>query len=177
MLIKLIGWLLSREAVATAIINHAMKTPYSHLPSNEDPSYMERYWVFNPYGRLEDRQSDPKYWWFPWSIRIHHIKRADGERDMHDHPWNARTFILRGAYEEWRPVKGSDGPLLLWPLEKRVMRAGMSAQLLFGEYHRISRVTEGGVWTLFISGKYQGMWGFLENGVKVPWREYLDKHK
>jgi hypothetical protein len=32
---------------------------------------------------------------------------------------------------------------------------------------------DGGATTLFITGKYRGTWGFLVDGVKVPWREYL----
>lgn len=39
--------------------------------------------------------------------------------------------------------------------------------------HRISEVSEGGVYTLFISGKWRGVWGFLVDGVKVPWKKYL----
>jgi hypothetical protein len=29
------------------------------------------------------------------------------------------------------------------------------------------------VWTLFITWRYQGTWGFDVDGSKVPWREYL----
>jgi hypothetical protein len=29
------------------------------------------------------------------------------------------------------------------------------------------------VWTLFCLGRQKGEWGFMVEGKKVPWREYL----
>ncbi|EJL90447.1 hypothetical protein PMI15_00260, partial [Polaromonas sp. CF318] len=104
--------------------------------------------------------------WLP-SIRIHRIMREDQDRDFHDHPWNARTIVLRGGYTEALPGQ----PYL------RTRLPGMTGRLLFGEYHRITSVSVGGVWTLFFTWKYQGTWGFLVDGKKVPWREYLGKNK
>ncbi|KKI24516.1 hypothetical protein WX98_19415 [Pseudomonas syringae pv. persicae] len=40
-------------------------------------------------------------------------------------------------------------------------------------YHRIDEVSPGGVYTLFITSRWKGDWGFLVNGVKVAWREYI----
>lgn len=90
---------------------------------------------------------------------------------MHDHPWNVRTFILRGWYSEerasWnRPYDSK--------VRFRFRMRGDTARLLFGEYHRITAVSPGGVWTLFITGKKRGTWGFQVNGTKAPWREYLN---
>lgn len=51
-------------------------------------------------------------------------------------------------------------------------RPGDTVRLSFGEYHRIDSVSNGGVFTLFISGPYQGTWGFLVDGIKVPWKKY-----
>lgn len=159
----LIAWILSRNAVATAIINYALRTPYFHLPSNEDPSYMERYWVFNPYVRKNNKQGRSKYTWFPWNIRVHWIKRADREQHLHDHPWNARTIILKGWYEEERL-----GDRFTWLRYK-----GQTATIGYEQYHRIVKVADDGAWTLFISGPYQGFWGFLVDGVKIHYKKYL----
>lgn len=161
---------LTRPAVADRLINYAMRTPYSHLPSNDDPSYMARYWVFNPY----DRVTNVARWapLIPFSIRVHHIKRADNERHLHDHPWNARTIILWGWYiEEREAYRVRQGRCSIINLHTR--RPGDTARLGFEEYHRICEVSPGGVWTLFISWRWRGVWGFLVDGVKVPWREYL----
>ncbi|SFD07419.1 hypothetical protein SAMN05216577_11616 [Pseudomonas citronellolis] len=163
---------LARPRVAEALIHYAKRTPYMHLPSNENPSYMERYWVFNPY----DRETNVPRWasLIPWSFRVHHIKREDTDRHMHDHPWDARTIILKGWYVEKRLVDDAD-----W-CERfgrdhtlHIRRRGDTAPLRFGEYHSITEVSEGGVYTLFISGRWRGVWGFLVNGVKVPWKKYL----
>lgn len=35
----------------------------------------------------------------PWfSIRLHHWFHSDDNRNMHDHPWNFYTLILKGSY-------------------------------------------------------------------------------
>lgn len=174
--------IVSKPKVADYLIRRAMKTPFSHLPSNEDPSYMARYWLFNPY---PESSKDRSRWQFPWSIRIHHIKRADNERDMHDHPWNARTIILKGAYKERRfadeavraMIDHPEGSTIDWSkaeaFEYFTRYPGSTAKIEHNEYHTITKVTTGGTWTMFISGPWLGDWGFLREGKKVWWRTYL----
>lgn len=181
---NLIARTAARPAVANWLIRRAIKTPYLHLPSNANPSYMERYWVFNPYDRVTNK---PRWRFCPWSIRIHHIKREDYDRDLHDHPWNARTIILKGWYTEKRRLELTD-PMLTHALadlakimpvvnaeatQHFLRQPGDTAKLGFGEYHAITDVADGGVWTLFISGPWRGVWGFLVDGVKIPWKTYL----
>lgn len=174
---SLIAGLLARPAVAEWLIERARLTPYQHIMSSDGRElYMGRWWLFNPY----DRDTHKARWrWFPWSIRIHHIMRPDADRDLHDHPWNARTIILRGGYTEQRLIDPADpvlGALCVppgaLPTEYLTRFAGDTARLNHGEYHRIDEVSPGGVFTLFITSRYQGNWGFLVNGVKVPWRDY-----
>lgn len=158
---------LARPAVSKWLIKRAKRTPYFHITSSDGLDvYMERYWLFNPYPPKNDGAGRRWGDWVP-SVRLHCIMREDQDRDQHDHPWNARTFILRGWYDEVRQGE------VIW--EDRLIRrsAGDTARLCFGEYHRITEVSEGGVWTLFITGRKRGTWGFLVNGRKVPWREYL----
>lgn len=158
MLLKLLARFLARPAVTDWLIRRAMRTPYTHIDKDGDV-YMYRYWLFNPY----KENSSGKGNWFPISIRLHHIVRPDQDRHMHDHPWNARTFILRGWYIE----KREEGRYY-WRGE------GETAKLNFGEYHYITGISPlHGAWTLFVTGKYRGTWGFLVNGAKVKWREYL----
>lgn len=169
----LIAKFLARPAVTNWLIRRATKTPYYHITSSDGSEvYMYRYWLFNPY----PLHSSGKKNWFPISIRLHHIMRKDHDRDMHDHPWNARTFILRGSYTEVRPyiqVFDSDGVVQYSDDKLYERHAGQTATLKYGEYHRILQVSDGGVWTMFITGKYRGTWGFLVNGVKVRYRKYL----
>ncbi|WP_123633210.1 hypothetical protein [Pseudomonas viridiflava] len=165
---RLLAKLLARPAIAAWLITRAQNTPYLHIRSADGQEvYMGRWWLFNPY---DSETRVRRFNWSPWSVRIHHIKRADADRDLHDHPWNARTIILRGNYTEQRLIEHSDPAALATEYITRM--PGDTAQLSFGEYHRIDEVSEDGVHTLFISGPYQGTWGFLVNGVKVAWREY-----
>lgn len=180
--------LLTKPRIADALIRFAKRTPYLHLRSPDGSVYMERYWVFNPY----DRVTNVPRWapLIPFSIRVHHIRREDLDRHLHDHPWDARTIILKGWYIEKRLVDESN-PLYQAAItripealdgceigaievtEAIWRRPGDTAALKTGQYHSICEVSDGGVYTLFISWKWRETWGFLVDGVKVPWREYL----
>jgi hypothetical protein len=178
---RLLAKLLARPAVSTWLIARAQRTPYQHIMSADgQDTYMGRWWLFNPYNR---ETHIGKYAWFPWSIRIHHILRPDADRDLHDHPWHARTVILRGSYTEQRLLEAGDPALTqllldaaakigtygdAWQATEYIDRnAGDTAELRHLEYHRIDSVSDGGVWTMFITSRWQGDWGFLVNGKKV----------
>ncbi len=183
---RLAAKLLARPAIAAWLIARAKRTPYLHIMSADGAEmYMGRWWLFNPYSRETHK---PALWWCPWSFRIHHIMRPDEDRDLHDHPWNARTVILRGWYREQR-LLAADDPVLQTLLMRAAEQGhslgeafqasehidrlpGDTARLMHGEYHRIDEVSPGGVITLFITSKWRGDWGFLVDGVKVPWRTY-----
>jgi hypothetical protein len=170
-MLKLIAEFLARPTVADRLIRRAMHTPYFHIMGEDGSIYMERYWLFNPYPHGSDGSGRRWGDWMP-SIRIHRIMREDRDDHLHDHPWNARTFILRGWYREVKPRRQCG--MSNWTPTYAVQReAGDTATLRFGEYHRIDEVSPGGVWTLFITWKKRGTWGFLVNGKKTPWREYL----
>lgn len=163
---RVLASILAQPVVVDWLIKRAILTPYTHIDG-----CMERYWLFNPYPSSEvERENRP--WWrklLP-SIRLHKILRRDLDRDPHDHPWQARTIILRGGYVEERLVEVDLGVDHYKTFNRR---SGDTATLTFGEYHRITMVTVGGVWTLFITWRKQDSWGFLVNGAKVPWRDYL----
>lgn len=162
---RAIVWLVVRNQ--NMLCGLAYERPYTHIMSPDGSEcYMGRWWLFNPYGKDADGAPTPARWpWLP-SVRLHHIQRADDDRHLHDHPWNARTIVLTG-----------------WYIEERLDRAkrfhlrgqGYTGRLLFGQYHRINEVSPGGVITLFFTWEYQGTWGFLVDGKKVAWKEYLAK--
>lgn len=53
---------------------------------------------------------------------------------------------------------------------------GDTSTLRFGEFHHIREVSPGGVWTLFITGRKRGSWGFrLPDGTKVNYRDYSEQ--
>lgn len=160
MITRLLARVASHPAVTRWLVVRSMRTPYKHLTG-----YMNRYWLFNPYAPESDGRG-AKYKRLP-SVRIHHILRKDLDRAHHDHPWDARTVILFGWYKEIRLENGQEKHYFRYP--------GDTARINFGEYHTITEVSKGGVWTLFITWPYKGTWGFLVDGVKVPWRDYLVK--
>lgn len=166
---RAIAFLLSRKLVADYLISRSRRTPYFHLEG-----YMNRWWLFNAYSSDVEKDSPERYkrkWpsWFP-SIRVHHILREDQGRHLHDHPWNARTVLLRGWYTERRINESGN-------TTEGTRSKGQTARILFGQYHSIDEVSPGGVYTLFFTWKYGGTWGFLVDGKKVPWREYTNEGK
>lgn len=164
MLWKLLAKILGIPFVASWLIKRAMRTPYFHLEG-----YMNRYWLFNRYSAVGKPDVIPRrFSWLP-SVRIHHILREDDARDLHDHPWNARTIILKGYYVERRLI---NKPSRFVICNTYLRQAGDTATINFGEYHNIDEVSDGGVWTLFIAGNSLGTWGFLVDGKKVPYKEY-----
>lgn len=183
---RLLALVLCRPFVFNWLKRRGERTPYIHLGPMHD-RYMFRYWLFNPYSKAPDGSYPARWSWLP-NIRLHHIMRADADRHLHDHPWNARTFVLRGFYLEERKGdlfnQGDEGVRILrdehgkFAGHREIWRrsAGYTGRLLFGEYHRISHIPPGGVWTLFITWKFRGDWGFDVDGVKIPHTEYLKKN-
>lgn len=151
---------LALPRVADWLIRRAERTPYFHIRDAKDPEkiYMERYWLFNPYLQEAHRS------WLP-SIRIHHIRLPDEGRDLHNHPWDARTFILRGEYTEAYQTAN-------W-VEYRTHAEGETSKVPSTLFHRIVAVPPEGVYTLFITWRKTQTWGFLVQGEFVPYKDYL----
>jgi hypothetical protein len=161
---QLIARFLARSAVADWIIRRAMRTPYDHLviaqtgrihrvpdcPITFIPGGPRAYWYMRRY-------------WFarlgPLQMRVHHICAEDPGRDVHDHPWPFRTFILRGSYVEQRGGVHYRG-------------AGDTMVMGRGEFHRIAQVADGGAWTLFVTFGPRRGWGFKVGDAVVPHEEY-----
>lgn len=141
-------WLTRNEKRVDYLIERAMETPYFNLDG-----YMNRWWLLKPSSFL------------PFSIRIHHILRRDNDRAPHNHPWAFRTIILHGWYDEClTQADGSESVTRMLP--------GMTQARSTSDYHRITEVSEGGVWTLFIMRRKSGEWGFASKGGFVHWTEY-----
>lgn len=148
MKLKIPNWLVDR------IVARAKRTPYFHLPG-----YMERYWLFQTR-------------WL--SCRVHVILRSDNERDLHDHPWNYWTVILRGGYvevtpnpfrlrnEAWNPIYQRSE----WIGPGRVLSRRATDQ------HRLELPAVRTALTLFFTGPKLRSWGFHTAAGFVPWREY-----
>jgi hypothetical protein len=100
-------------------------------------------------------------------IYLHHIHRADIERDPHDHPWWFASLVLSGAYEEivFPDKRNPTSYVLRHRLRSSLRRIGR------GGAHIITEVT-GPLWTLVITGPHRGDWGFWRRGYFISWRDY-----
>jgi hypothetical protein len=176
-----IAWLIQKRPIKKWLFELAAKRPYTHIKSPDGKEvYMYRHWLFNPY-LASGEAKRLGLGWLP-SIRLHRIMRADQDRHFHDHPWNARTIILHGWYDEQKPTLlglRRNGSKVYFPHHSTTIRAqrGDTHRLLYEQYHKITAVSPSGVITLFITWKYRGDWGFLVDGEKVLWREYLANEK
>lgn len=172
-LLRLFGALVSSPLGAACLKAYAFRTPHYHLTEPNGDVYMGRWRVVNE-GTLGSRilQALTGY----SSVRLHHIKRPDHDRDFHNHPFAYRTFIVQGFYREFY-----EEPWLLGCTirSSRIVFKGDTATGNAEKFHRISDVGPQGVWTLFCMTSNKGAWGFktdkgFVNSVKYLLRKGYD---
>ena len=153
----------TRPCLIYCIQQYASKRPYSHLFHSDGSPYMSRWWLMPKWmlGRDEFGEYFP-HDWMPIKIRLHHIHTADYERDLHDHPADYRTLLIKGWYDE-EDIFG----------DRQEFYAGESRKARAETFHRIKFVGLGGTWTIFIMWKKRLRWGFLVDGHKIYWKDYF----
>lgn len=115
-----------------------------------DEPYLERYYYMNfrPFARLV----------------IHKFMRSDID-GLHDHPWPFETYILSGGY--WEHTKAGR----FW------REPGYHGRATANYFHRLEldhEKAEEDTWTLFMMGRKEKDWGFLDdNDTWVQWETYL----
>lgn len=107
-----------------------------------------------------------------FGVYLHHIHRADRERDPHDHPWSFASLVLAGSYEElvW-PDKRQRDPIKPPMCVLRERGRWSLRSIGLGSAHIITEV-RGPLWTLVLTGPKRAEWGFWTHAGFVPWREY-----
>lgn len=156
---------LARWAIA-----RARRTPYFHLYNADGSLYMERFWLlrFGNAGISSNGHQMPVI-----GVRIHVIHSSDDGRDLHDHPWSFVTCLLENGYFEVRQWALNEP----WDETETFHSEGSILFRRATDWHRLRLLPdlsgEMPVTTLFIQFPKVQDWGFLRNGVKVPWREYL----
>jgi hypothetical protein len=133
------------------------------MDRTENEPYLERYYIF-----FKERVT------FPYNVFLHKFLKSDPD-DVHDHPWNYFTIILKGGYWEWIPVFNTLGEKFS---EYRVWRGPGSFR--FGgmnNYHRIELEPGVNAWTLFFVGPKKREWGFLVNNKWIHYEQYLSDKK
>lgn len=153
----------AHPSVTAYLIKRALRTPFTHI-IKDGHVYMERYWLFNPYPTAKDQREDQ----FPISVRLHCIRQADHDAHLHDHPWDCRTIVLKGDYLE---IRLEDDEINCYTREP-----GSTTTFGMDKFHKILIINplpnERGVWTMFITNKYLGTWGYMVDGRKMSHKEY-----
>lgn len=105
-----------------------------------------------------------------FSIMLHWIVMADPEPDLHDHPVDFLSVMLRGGYDEYVPSKGAVSGIVCrtWP---RWSWHSMRAT----DRHRIVKVQPNTL-TLVFAGPVVRAWGFWTPEGFMPWRHYARRN-
>jgi len=130
--------------------------------TDQEP-YLERYYVL-----FKERVT------FPYNIFLHKFLKSDPD-DVHDHPWNYASLILKGGYWEWLPMFDDQGKKVA-----EVKKWRGTGTFRFGKmntYHRIELDPDVTAWTLFFVGPRKREWGFLVNNKWIHYETYLNEKK
>lgn len=84
-----------------------------------------------------------------FAVYLHCHFKPDPSRHLHDHPYNFRTWILKGDYSERR----DSGLLFVW-------RAGSQHRMRAELAHSIHALSRVPTWTLLFVGRRRRDWGF-----------------
>ena len=144
--------------------------PFGMRPYRHDiGDYMSRWILIHPGG----------------TVRLHNIRREDADNDLHDHPWDFVSIILRGGYIEEVPKnpldragQGGTEFITYTPGCVNVVSAEDSHRIDLVMDNRLDPLEPGetGVWTLVFAGNYKRGWGFWSrySGKFIPWRVYTN---
>lgn len=170
-----------------------MKNPFYRKPDfyvgGKTNPYMLRWWVI------------PRNKWF--NIYLHKFLRDDEDRAAHNHPWVSWSFILKGSYTEYRPIKflnSFSGKVEIIGYETEVFKRFSFIRRKADYYHRIELFKDKqyipredglgiqrreedsmplkfyaprSVWTLFITGPKIQDWGFLCPHGFRRWQDFV----
>lgn len=120
-------------------------------------------------------------------VYVHNLAGPDPGIDVHDHPWQFVTLIVRGGYtEEWCEARDAQewartgeifdrtrpaGTARYPRGERRTWRRWSIHAMPFGVAHRIT-ATEPGTWTVVLRGRKARPWGFFLPTGWVDQRRY-----
>ena len=98
-----------------------------------------------------------------WCVYLHHILRSDGDRELHDHPFDFITILLWGGYFEFQPDNMSW--LSTCSFQQVSTRRGIFSVIRHKakDPHRLELINDRPAWSLFIRGPRQRDWGFYIN--------------
>ncbi len=99
----------------------------------------------------------------PWfSIMLHWLRRPDPQPDLHDHPNDFISIVIRGGYTELR-----DGPLG----HRNKVKITFLNTIRAEDRHKIVEV-ERNTTTLVFANAVRREWGFWRDDEFISWRKY-----
>lgn len=109
---------------------------------------------------------------------IHRFLRSDRD-DLHDHPWNFGTYVVKGGYREQVPNSQEfGGPN--YRINERSTERNQWATRKAEQLHRVvvdQELTyvqkDQATITLCFTGRTRRDWGFVKDGKWVFWKRYL----
>jgi hypothetical protein len=166
------GKALSSQMGFAIIKAYAFQTPHKHLYDPDGTLYMGRWHVVDE-GTIGGKLLE--FFTGYSSCRLHYINREDDDRDLHNHPFEYRTFVLKGFYSEEYLEPGYTGHLT--ESGKRWIHRGGTGTGSQFKRHRIDLISKGGVWTLFFMTRNTGRWGFFVNNKFVESTRYFIRNR
>jgi hypothetical protein len=110
----------------------------------------------------------------PWfRIYFHRILKSDGDRDLHDHPYNFVSLIVKGYYWEKTQIpnpKFTHGMTRYGWLSINRKKAHESHQIVLERDYLGFPIT---AWTLMFAGRRLRTWGFHTEEGFIPYDDYL----
>lgn len=112
----------------------------------------------------------------PWfGVYLHEMRGPDPGRDLHDHPWEFVSVILKGGYTELVPAqqpKDSHAGLASFAKRWDTWKVGSVHYMRATDQHTIEQLLGVPTYTLVLRGRRKRTWGFHTKDGFVPWNEY-----
>jgi hypothetical protein len=145
-------------ALGRLIARRAMRRPPDFVIGGAERPYLLRWFVLPRNPLL--------------NVYVHHIKRSDDDRALHDHPWPNISMVLQGGYFEVTPAD----PEGRWRDRGSMVlrRASASHRLVLGTVAMTGETHE--CVTLFITGPRIRQWGFHCPQGWVHWKDFTAPH-
>jgi hypothetical protein len=138
--------------------------------------YMRR-WLFPP------RWLKSKFWRRLPGLRIHNIRESDGDRELHDHPFDFVSVVLKGGYWE-HTADGKQkfyGPgSILFRKAETLHRLELPMKWSLcdsphcpyeGRHEAVTHECQD-AWTFVLRGPIRRPWGFMTATGWVHWEQF-----
>ena len=114
------------------------------IKGDDNQPYLERYMIAR-WGKNGEH-----------TIFLHRFLDSDSDRGIHDHPWDSKSFILAGGYNEKRLIQTASGENVI----VRDIRPFTFNKIGKNDFHQIKLKDKTPAWTLFYHGPRVKHWGF-----------------